>query len=65
MIELRVEAMSCGHCIKVITSTVKALDPKAEVSTDLATKRVSIDSSLPMSAFIRALGEEDYQAQPA
>jgi copper chaperone len=64
MIELRVEAMSCGHCVKVITSAVMALDPKAEVTTDLATKQVNIESTLPMSAFIRALGEEDYQAQP-
>ena len=40
-----VKDMSCGHCVKVITQAVMALDPGAQVRIDLATHRVEIDSS--------------------
>ena len=36
MIELRVEGMTCGHCVSAVTRAVKALDPEAHVQVDLA-----------------------------
>jgi copper chaperone CopZ len=37
--EFNIPAMSCGHCVGVITQTVKALDPAAQVNVDLASKK--------------------------
>ncbi len=41
MIELKVNDMTCGHCVMTITKTVTALDPNAKVDADLGSKRGS------------------------
>jgi copper chaperone len=43
--EFNIPAMSCGHCVGVITQTVKSLDPAAQVNVDLASKKVVVESS--------------------
>lgn len=65
MIELKVNDMTCGHCVKTITKTVTSLDPGAKVETDLATRRVRIESSRPAAELTKALGEAGYPAIPA
>ena len=65
MIELKVNDMTCGHCVKTITKTVTSLDPSAKVETDLATRRVRIESSRPAAELTKALGEAGYPAIPA
>ncbi|MDH5211771.1 MAG: heavy-metal-associated domain-containing protein, partial [Betaproteobacteria bacterium] len=42
MIELRVEGMTCGHCVSAVTRAVKAVDPEAEVEVDLGRGRVRV-----------------------
>ena len=61
-IELTIKDMSCGHCVKTVTQTVRQVDPRAEVKVDLATKRVEIESSADAEAFKQALAEEGYPA---
>ena len=60
MQEFTIADMSCSHCVGVITRTVQQLDPKARVETDLATKRVRVDSELPRDALAHALDEAGY-----
>jgi copper chaperone len=60
MIEFKIDTMSCGHCVKSITQTVQALDPKATVTTDLVSKQVSIDSQLDSDRLKAALVEAGY-----
>ena len=43
--EFEVPAISCGHCVKAITETVKSLDPGAQISVDLASKKVTLETS--------------------
>ncbi len=31
MIELRVDGMTCGHCVSAVTGAVKSVDPEANV----------------------------------
>ena len=62
-IELTLPDMTCGHCVKTVTATAQRLDPAARVQTDLATHRVSIESSaVDQAAFEAALAEEGYPA---
>ena len=65
MIELKVNDMTCGHCVKTITKTVTSLDPNAKVEADLGTKHVRIESSRPAAELAKALGEAGYPATAA
>ncbi|MFO1133068.1 MAG: heavy-metal-associated domain-containing protein [Hyphomicrobiales bacterium] len=58
--KFNVPDMSCGHCVATITKAVKALDPAAEVKTDLAAKSVTVESAVPASSIARALDEAGY-----
>ncbi|WP_332764964.1 cation transporter [Pseudomonas koreensis] len=55
-----VQGMSCGHCVKAITSAVQARDPAASVRVDLAAKEVGVESSLDAEKIIEAISEEGY-----
>ena len=61
-IELTLRNMSCGHCVKTVTETVKQIDPAADVKVDLQTKQVRIESSADAEDFKQALAEEGYPA---
>ena len=60
MIELQVENMSCGHCVNAVTKAVQALDPAAQVTVDLAGKKVSVNSGVPVSQISAAIEEAGY-----
>jgi copper chaperone CopZ len=65
MLELKVDDMTCGHCVGAVTKAVKELDPKATVSVDLGTKRVSVESVKPASEVMRAIEDAGYPSVPA
>ena len=65
MIELNIPDMTCGHCVGVVTKTIKASDPAAVVDIDLATKRVRVQSQLDRATLAAALSEEGYAPAPA
>ncbi|HEY0856139.1 MAG TPA: heavy-metal-associated domain-containing protein [Albitalea sp.] len=62
MIELTLPTMTCGHCVRTVTETVRQVDAQAQVDIDLPQQRVRIDSQRPAEDFRRALAEEGYAA---
>ena len=60
MIELNLPSMTCAHCVRSVTDTVKKVDPEARVDVSLEQHRVAIESSLPAADFAAALAEEGY-----
>ena len=60
MIELAIPSMTCGHCVRTVTETVRRVDPGATVSVDLPSHAVRIDSHQPPQPFVDALTEEGY-----
>ena len=62
MIELKVDNMTCAHCVSNVTKTLKALDPQATVDVDLEAKRVRVESREPREMLARALSEAGYPA---
>lgn len=62
MIELTLPDMTCGHCVKSVTTAVQQVDPAAVVQIDLPSHRVSITSQQPAETFKAALAEEGYPA---
>lgn len=63
MIELTLPDMTCGHCVKTVTATVKTLDAQAEVQCDLPTHTVRIQTIQSPEAVKQALAEEGYPAR--
>jgi copper chaperone len=65
MIEFTVPALSCGHCVQVITRALQALDPLAQVRVDLDSRQVRVESTRDAAEFARALDEAGYPPDPA
>ena len=61
-IELKLPAMTCGHCVRTVTATVQRVDPAATLKVDLPTHQVLIESAQPRQAFVQALADEGYPA---
>lgn len=64
MYQFKVPDMSCGHCVKAITSAISAVDADARVECDLANHQVSVQSSLPEHVLIEVLTESGYPPAP-
>ena len=60
MIEFTLPTMTCGHCVKTVTSTVQRIDAAAALKIDLPTHKVQIESPKPAAEFAAALAEEGY-----
>jgi copper chaperone len=65
MYQLQVENMSCGHCVGSVTKAVQAIDPQAQVQIDLASKRVTVESSSALDAISAAIVEAGYPVTSA
>jgi copper chaperone len=65
MSKLSIPDMSCGHCVGVITKTVKALDADAQLDFDLAQHTVTLQTKAPLDAVRAALDDAGYPATPA
>ncbi len=60
MVELKVEGMSCQHCVASVTQAVQALDQHASVKVELAEGRVSVQTSAPRDALAAAIEDAGY-----
>jgi len=58
-----VTGMTCGHCVASVTEEVGELDGVTSVDVDLASGRVTVTSSAPISTadVQAAVGEAGYQ----
>ncbi|RZI41357.1 copper chaperone [Herbaspirillum sp. HC18] len=60
MYELKVEGMSCGHCVNAVTKSVQAVDAAAKVEIDLPQQKVVVNSSAPLDAITSAVADAGY-----
>ncbi|HLL17177.1 MAG TPA: heavy-metal-associated domain-containing protein [Rubrivivax sp.] len=60
MIEFQIPAMSCGHCVQAVTEAVKTADPAADVSIDLPSKTVRVQTTADRQALVEQLSEAGY-----
>jgi copper chaperone len=65
MVTFEVQDMTCGHCVSSITKAVRAKDPSAQVTADLATHRVRIEPTRSDGTELRdAIREAGYTPVP-
>lgn len=60
MYELKVEGMSCNHCVNAVTKSVQAVDPAAKVEVDLPQQKVRVDSTASIEQIAAAVDEAGY-----
>jgi copper chaperone len=53
MLNFTVQDMSCGHCVRAITTAVKAVDDKAQLEFDLAKHSLRISLGAASAATLQ------------
>jgi copper chaperone len=66
-VELDVQGMTCGSCVKHVTKALQSVPGVSQVEVDLAKGRARVMGEVAPSAqaLIAALASEDYSAQLA
>ena len=60
MITFEVPGMTCGHCARTITNALQEIDPAAEVTVELASKRVAVGSNAIPEQLKKAIQDAGY-----
>ncbi len=64
-IELKVDGMTCDHCVRAVTEAISGVDGVAEASVDLDAGAATVTGeSVDLGAVVAAIVEEGYEAAP-
>ena len=61
----KVEGMTCGGCLGLVTFLVQAVDKDAKVEGDLASKTVKVDSKVAPLQIIDVITNAGFEARTA
>ncbi|MFZ4405902.1 MAG: heavy-metal-associated domain-containing protein [Paracraurococcus sp.] len=61
MIELKVEGMTCQHCVRAVTQAIQGEDPAATVQVDLGAGTLRAETQLPRDRVAALVAEEGYR----
>jgi copper chaperone len=62
-IELKVEGMSCGHCVKAVDGALRGVSGARVQRVDLGAAAVEVDDGFQVGALIDALADAGYTAE--
>ncbi|GGE27137.1 copper chaperone [Gemmobacter megaterium] len=60
--QFHIENMTCGGCVRGVARAIQTVDPTATVDADPASRRVTVQSSQPSTAFLPALEAAGFSA---
>lgn len=60
MYELKVEGMTCNHCVSAVTQAVRNIDANARINVDLVAQRVWVESDAGMETISSAIADAGY-----
>ncbi|CAI8714230.1 copper chaperone [Pseudomonas sp. IT-196MI5] len=63
IVELQVQGMSCGSCVKHVTEALRPLEGVSGVEVDLRAGRVKVSGDSDSYALLTALQDAGYPAQ--
>jgi copper chaperone len=63
LVELTVEGMTCGHCVRAVTEAIQALDPTAKVDIALPSGALRAETRLSAAEVAEAVVREGYSAR--
>ncbi|KKW69199.1 hypothetical protein AAV94_01380 [Lampropedia cohaerens] len=59
---IKVQGMTCEHCVNAVQKAILKLDNTAKVNVDLKTGLVSVDTMQPRETLIAAVKDAGYEA---
>ncbi|MFB1489772.1 MULTISPECIES: heavy-metal-associated domain-containing protein [unclassified Thiocapsa] len=62
---LSIIGMSCGHCVRAVTSALESVAGVESVVVDLEPGRARVEGQADVAALIAAVVAEGYGAEPA
>lgn len=60
--ELRIEGMSCGHCVKTVDQALRGVPGVTKVDVQIGKAHVETTDAVTKQALVAALAEADYTA---
>ena len=60
MVELKVEGMTCNHCVSAVTQAVRRIDSSARINVDLVANRVWVESVAGEEEIKTAIADAGY-----
>jgi copper chaperone len=60
--ELRIEGMSCGHCVKTVEQALRGVPGVTRVEVEIGKAHVEAQGTVTRQALIAAVAEADYSA---
>ena len=61
--QFHLEDMTCGGCARSVTKAIQSVDAAAQVTVDIPTHTVQVQTTAPQAAVVAALEEAGYPAQ--
>jgi copper chaperone len=65
MTELKIEGMTCGHCVAAVKKALEKVPGVTGAQVELASGRARVDGEPSLDALLAAVQDEGYQAAPA
>lgn len=62
--EIRVDDMTCNHCVSTITKAVKDADANASIDIDLKNHLVRVDGAADADDIVNAIRDAGYTPVP-
>lgn len=62
--ELKVDGMTCQHCVKAVKSALESVRGVTAAEVDLERGRATVTGEADVDALIAAVREEGYEAAP-
>lgn len=60
-LEVTVQGITCGHCVRAVTEAIQARDPAARVAVALESGQVQAETSLDRATMAAAIEGEGYK----
>lgn len=61
MHEFKVNGITCGGCVNAIKKSISLIDEAAEITVNIETKKVRVESALPTQEILQQIAAAGYQ----
>jgi copper chaperone len=63
LVQLHIENMTCGGCVRGVTRAIHSVDPEAAIEADPPSRKVIVQSDRPGADFLPALESAGFVAR--
>jgi copper chaperone len=62
-VQLKIDGMSCGHCVAAVENSLKAISGVKSVMVDLDSGSAIVEGTVDIQVLISAVEQEGYEAR--